>query len=214
MQPSETDSIHAARTGSRCTGTAYEFDTAEVACRVETLHNDCSQMQTNDTPRTPLDILKGEAGRISLRRGEPGPVSQTRLTLAGLGEESSKTLSKTMGLEGTEMARLAKAVRNEAEIEANTAATRVNDALKGLDQKQIDNLVDVLEGKARPVDEKVSTAFTSRPTRTRQSCHPGAASRPPDQKPSYRRESPFPAAGELLPAHVWQGTRRGCQRSV
>ena len=119
-----------------------------------------------------------------------------------------------MGLEGTEMARLAKAVRNEAEIEANTAATRVNDALKGLDKKQIDNFVDVLEGKAKPVDQKVSQAFSV----ARQELDKVATrAQQVDlqiKNPLTGRESSFPAAGKLLPAHVWQGTGRGCQRSI
>ena len=73
-----------------------------------------------------------------------------------------------MGEEGGEMARLSKAVRNDAEIEANTAKNTVNKTLKGLDAKQQDNLVDVLEGKAKPIDAQVQTQRLQRaPNSTR-----------------------------------------------
>jgi hypothetical protein len=104
------------------------------------------------------DLLKSEKGSLTLPKltNDDGTVGAARLTTGGLFEESSKTLSKTMGDEGGKLATLSKAVRNDAEIEAGIAFNRVGKGLKNLDAEQQDNLVSVLEGMAKPMDADVA----------------------------------------------------------
>jgi len=133
--------------------------------------------------RNPIDILKSERGSIRfgpvrMRDGKPveaptvdevkaavdeltKPVSSKRLIAGGLFEESTKTLSKTMGAEGTELGKLSKAVRNDSELEASAAYQPIKAQLKKMDAKQRANLVEVLEGKSAPLDEKVKTLATT-----------------------------------------------------
>ena len=115
-----------------------------------------------DKPRTMAELLQSERGSLTLPKlgNDDGTVSAQRLTVGGLLEESSNTLKKTMGEEGGKLATLSKAVRNDAEIEAGIATNRaITHGAAKLDAKQQDNLVDVLEGKAKPMDEDVAAVF-------------------------------------------------------
>lgn len=133
--------------------------------------------------RSLADILKSEKGSIRLgplrmRDGKPveaptiteakaavdeltKPVSSARLIRGGLSEESSRTLTKTMGYEGAELARLSKAVRNDSELEASQAYQPIKALLKKMDARQQANLVDVLEGTAAPINDAVKAAATT-----------------------------------------------------
>lgn len=129
--------------------------------------------------RTVKEILGSEEGSVRLgplriRDGKPveaptvGEVkeaveqikrpSSTRLTAGGLGEESTKTLTKTMGEEGGTLGRLSKAVRNDSEIEAGVARLPVKKAIQTLEGAERRNFVDVLGGEASPMNETVREA--------------------------------------------------------
>lgn len=136
--------------------------------------------ETPSKGRSVKELLQSEEGSVRLgplriRDGKPveaptekevkeavdqltKPVSAKRLVAGGLGEESTKTLSKTMGKEGAEMGRLAKAVRNDSELEAGQALQPLRAVFKGLSEQQKASLVEVLDKGTKPMDATTKSA--------------------------------------------------------
>lgn len=130
-------------------------------------------------PRGVTDILKSQEGSIRIgplrmREGKPveAPtldeakkavedltVSKSRIAVGRFIEESSKTLQKTAGEEGGELVRLVRAARNDAERETGKAAQPLKQRIATLKtEAQRSNFVDVLDGKAQPMDDTVRQA--------------------------------------------------------
>jgi soluble cytochrome b562/ribosomal protein S18 len=136
---------------------------------------DLEKASIPDKQRTIADILKSEKGAIRMGplrmkngKAQQAPtkdevtkaVSTLRLNVGNTVEESSKTIQKTMGEPGDQLATKAKAVRDDATLDAGRVNEPLKKIIKKLKETERTNLVDVLEAKAEPISPAVEKAAT------------------------------------------------------
>ena len=108
-------------------------------------------------PRGLTAMLKSEKGQVGSTETNP-IVTGPRLAVGETIEQSGKTLRKTMGAEGNELADRLVSVRNNAETNTGILSQPLEAAIKKLKKQDYENFVDVLEGNARPVNQEVRSA--------------------------------------------------------